>query len=468
VSAATTLLERRLSRRGLFARVALVGSAVTTTGLDYVLHPGLAYASVCGEGSTCASGWTAMCCTINQGINRCPPGSFAGGWWKAEGASLCGGKARYYVDCQGECKHCGCHGSSFCGESCWNCKSHCANHGSCDERRVCHNVFRYGQCEQDRGCSGPVLCRAISCTPPWKWANCTSTAATDQATVSHSAPCLAKWTPIQQRYTRLGSQGSPLGASVHGEHKTSHGHVQHYVHGRMYWGPHTGAHYLTGHVMHHYVSLGEGTSPLGLPTGDVHSDGHGHGEHAHFQHGGIYKAHGHGAHALWDDIWHKWDGLHRYHGPLGDPTTDVRKTADGHGHLAHFTAGSIYQHHGHDPYYVCGNLEKKYRSTGNVTGPLGYLKADQAAVSDSHGIAGAEVVCHTGAVAQADGQHAYAVWGPIYTSWDNDGRAAGPLGFPLSDVYQDDMADGSGQRCDFEYGYATYDETTGQVTIVLT
>src|SRR3954470_15620531 len=121
VDTAAGWLARRPTRRSFLQRVAVVGSALSVGGLDYVLRPGTAYASVCGPGASCSSGWTAMCCTINEGVNRCPPGSFAGGWWKADGARLCGGRARYYVDCQAKCTHCGCHGSAYCGEKCWNC-----------------------------------------------------------------------------------------------------------------------------------------------------------------------------------------------------------------------------------------------------------------------------------------------------------------------------------------------------------
>ena len=35
------------------------------------------------SGSGRTSGWTVFCCTINKGVNACPPGSFAAGWWKA-------------------------------------------------------------------------------------------------------------------------------------------------------------------------------------------------------------------------------------------------------------------------------------------------------------------------------------------------------------------------------------------------
>jgi uncharacterized protein with LGFP repeats len=467
VSAATGVLERRLSRRGLFARLAVVGSAVTTGGLDFVLRPGTAYASVCGSGNSCGSGWTAMCCTINHGVNQCPPGSFAGGWWKAEGASLCGGQARYYVDCQADCSHCGCHGSHFCGESCWSCKPHCA-HGSCDGRKVCHNVFRYGQCERGRHCSGPVMCRAISCTPPWKWANCSTTSATDNFTVSHSAPCLPRWTAIEKRYTQLGSAGSVLGASVNGERSGKHGHVQRYLHGRMYFAPHTGAHYLTGHILHRYLELGELTSPLGLPVIDVTPTLDNSGQHARFQHGGIYDGPGHGAHGLWGAIWSRWHALDGTVGPLGYPVADLARTASHTGHVVHFVGGSIYKRARAHAYPVYGDFDIRYRHLGSDKSPLGYPAADSATVVDSRGVGGNEQLCERGALAAEGGRKAHGVWGPIYATWNSQGRAAGELGFPRSDVQDIALPDGRGQQCTFSYGVATYDETTRDVTITLT
>jgi hypothetical protein len=464
VSRTTAILDRRFSRRKLLTRAALVGSAVTTSGLDFVLRPGSAYASICGEGHTCGSAWTAMCCTINQGVNRCPPGSFAGGWWKAEGASLCGGKARYYIDCQAECTHCHCHGSAFCGEHCWNCTPHCPDHGGCDQRRVCHNLFRYGQCDRDRHCSGPVMCRAISCSPPWKWDNCSTTSATDDFTRTHSAPCLPTWTPIQERYTHLGSQGSVLGATVHGEHKLSHGHMQRYQHGRMYWSGRTGAHYLTGHILRHYVHLHETKSPLGFPTSDIEHTPH-NGRGARFQHGGIFHADGRAAHAIWGPIWAKWLAANLYRGPLGYPTTDVTTGAHGKGRFAHFTEGSIYHGPGLAPHDLYGEIAKKYRKLGYETGSLGYPTSDQKQVKDVDGNPGVEVSFETGAIDKTPHDVPYAVWGPIYTTWAGQGGAAGALGFPTSDVV---ATDPTHQRCDFEHGYAIYDQTTGQVTVTLT
>ena len=187
------------TRRGFLMGTAVVGTALAVAPRKYVLTPGTAYNAVCGPAPGYNDGYTAFCCTIYRGVNKCPPGTFAGGWWRADGSSYCcsGGRpgTRYYIDCQAECTGCtsGCGGQgSFCSGGCWNCSPHAANNGTCDQRRVCANVFRYGQCHQEIACSGPVACRMVTCTPPYQlYRECTATSATDDNTAQHTAPCLS-------------------------------------------------------------------------------------------------------------------------------------------------------------------------------------------------------------------------------------------------------------------------------------
>jgi hypothetical protein len=131
-----------------------------------------------------------MCCSINGGKNSCPPGSIPAGWWKVDNSGFCNGGPRYYIDCNATC-HCGCPGGAgICDPGCQSCGCRC-NTGSCDERRVCCNQFRYGQCNQQVSCVGAVVCRVILCTPPWAYdRTCTTASATANATAAHDAPCL--------------------------------------------------------------------------------------------------------------------------------------------------------------------------------------------------------------------------------------------------------------------------------------
>jgi hypothetical protein len=182
--------RHRDSRRGFLVKTAVVGSALTTNPVRYLLRPGTAYAQVCGPAAGCNSGWTVFCCSINSGQNSCPPNTIPAGWWKADNSPYCNGGARYYIDCNATCGGCGCGPSGICAPNCLACQCHCGT-GSCDQRHVCCNQFRYGQCHQEVPCVGPVVCRVVSCVPPWVFEpSCTTTPATANQTALHTAPCL--------------------------------------------------------------------------------------------------------------------------------------------------------------------------------------------------------------------------------------------------------------------------------------
>ncbi len=184
-------MGRRTDRRSFLAATATVGSAMVVSPLRYVLRPVAAQDLICGPANECSQGWTVFCCSIHDGRNTCPPGTVAAGWWKADQSPFCGGAARYYLDCNASCHPgCGCGPSGICGSHChdWTCS--CGQTG-CDRRRIACNAFRYGQCHQEIPCVGPVVCRVVSCVPPWQWyPACTAEVATANATRFHTAPCL--------------------------------------------------------------------------------------------------------------------------------------------------------------------------------------------------------------------------------------------------------------------------------------
>ena len=188
-------LSHRVDRRGFLARGAIVGSALAVAPTEYLLRPTTAYAAVCSCvgrscacGSFCCDGYTEFCCTI-YGTNACPPGTAVAGWWKADGSGFCNGP-RYYMDCNSGCGSCGCGGSGVCPGGCSGTGCGCAK-GNCNLRRAGCNEFRYGQCNQAVRCLGPIVCRLVTCIPPWEIEpTCTHTVATDQSTAGHDAPCL--------------------------------------------------------------------------------------------------------------------------------------------------------------------------------------------------------------------------------------------------------------------------------------
>jgi hypothetical protein len=189
------------SRRDLFRKAALVGTALAVAPKEFVLRPVSAYAAVCncsGQscqcGSLCCDGYTEFCCTIT-GRNWCPSGAVTGGWWKVDSSQFCGGNApRYYLDCHNRCGNCACSGG-ICSGSCSNTRCGCAN-GSCGNRKAGCTRFRYGQCNGNIACLGPIVCRVVSCTPPWQLdAACSTAALTDNNTRNHHRPCLEEPRP---------------------------------------------------------------------------------------------------------------------------------------------------------------------------------------------------------------------------------------------------------------------------------
>jgi hypothetical protein len=169
--------SRTTSRRGFIAAATLTGTALAVDPWGYLIRPQSAYATVCGPDSACSAGYSAMCCSINGGRNTCPPNTYRGGWWKADRSSFCGGHARYYIDCNAL------PGYTF--------TCHC-NDTNCDHRRVACNIFRYGNCNTQIHGVTAVVCRQISCIPPWQLYpdRCSSSSRTDNNTALHNAPCL--------------------------------------------------------------------------------------------------------------------------------------------------------------------------------------------------------------------------------------------------------------------------------------
>lgn len=201
VESSARFLESRTSRRGFLRRAALVGTALVAAPATYILRPGSAYSAVTATPSTCPpgskcrdGGWTEFCCTMT-GVNTCPPGSMIAGWWRAEypgtGTDHCDGNSRYYMDCNSsDCHGCDCGGSGTCGNECVDCDCTCAN-DDCDNWKTCCTRFRYGQCNQDIECLGPIVCRVVTCVAPWEWdSTCTTTDALSQSTWYHDAGCL--------------------------------------------------------------------------------------------------------------------------------------------------------------------------------------------------------------------------------------------------------------------------------------
>ena len=226
---ASRLAYQDLDRRSFLQRFTMGAAALVMAPKVFALEPVSAYAAICscsGQtcacGSLCCDGYTEFCCTLS-GQNTCPSGTVPAGWWKADGAGVCddasGAKPRYYLDCNiDDCGTCGCGSRGVCSGACQTDSNYICGCGNadCNNRKASCTQFRYGQCNADISCLGPIVCRVVTCTPPWLWdPSCTTASATDNNTRFHNRPCLTDPTVLPG--------GTPIVGDWTGEGKHSIG-----------------------------------------------------------------------------------------------------------------------------------------------------------------------------------------------------------------------------------------------------
>lgn len=467
----------RSSRRSFLGQVAVLGSAIATHPVDYVLRPQSAHATACGTLTECGDPFTAFCCTINHGANLCPPDTYVGGWWKADRSAYCRGAARYYVDCNGVA------GSG------WRC--HCSGSHTCDRRKVACNVFRYGNCNTDVATNDTaVVCRVVTCTPPWEWdPACNETAFVDQATGSQSAPCLPGPWPsvIVEKWSDLGGPGGPLGDRTSPELRLPEGDGtwEEFEHGAIYDVAWAGVFGVVGPIFS-AVAGRIGRAGIGFPARDAVQLDAGIGWQQPF----VNRRDGRqgidaevvgrrdlGTHVLVGPVLGKWRALGGADGRAGYPTTSCVPTADGVGSFAEFLRvrsglpaipGAIYEHPALGVHLVDGAVLAKWRELGGEAGPLGLPATDaeplgpKGAVASGFAALAGGVVASRGVVTSVPGIGTAAVWGPIYTRWASLDAQRGPLGVPRSDVAA--TPDGGGTMATFT-PFGGPSETTGGAVV---
>lgn len=459
VDGMASVLATRTTRRGFLQRTAVVGSALTVAPGQFVLRPGSAYAAVCGPDASCASGYTAFCCTINGGANTCPPGNFVGGWWKADGSGFCCGKPRYYVDCHEPCTRCtsGCASGSFC-RGCTSCTCRCSGSAGCDQRKTCCNHFRYGQCRQDIACSGPVTCRVVSCTPPWQeHDSCSTASATDNRTRDHSADCLPGHCPgvIEQHHAALGGAAGPLGRFRSGEHVLPDGVGRQsiYERGIIWWSPDTGPHAVWGAILERYAGLRYEQGVLGYPTTDERATAR--GAVSEFQRGSIWWTPQTGAQEVYGAIRERWRALGGEGGILGHPVTG-ETAAPGGGRQSRFERGVVLWTPGTGAHAVYGEILTRYEALGGA-GTLGYPLASEESAAPGGRVSRFQ----RGRVYWTPATGAHVVYGGILERYLAEGGPASRLGFPVGD--EEDAPGGRQSR--FQHGRITWDRATHETTV---
>ncbi|QYG92507.1 hypothetical protein HC251_08670 [Iamia sp. SCSIO 61187] len=432
------------SRRRFLARTAVVGSALAVNPVTYLLKPGTAYGAVCG---TCSDGWTAFCCTINNGSNSCPPATFVAGWWKADGSAYCGGGPRYIIDCNATCPT--------------QCSCRCAG-AACDGRRTCCNQFRYGQCNQQISCYGPVACRVAICITPWTYdPACSTRTLTDNRTADHGAACLTNQadTPIARKYQALGGAGGILGRETQTERATPDGTGRYavYENGRIYDSPSTNPQEIHGSILDLWLAAGATGSAYGYPTTDV-STAAGSVRYSRFQEGAIYRftdGKTYGVPQPYYSVYQAYGGLSTS-GALGYPTSPIRRSGDDRSLYINFQKGRIYRR-GSITAEIHGDIFTKHEALDGIYGPLGHVQSSVGTLADGRGKA--SIFEHGGVIYYTAATGAHGVWGEVLSAYIDHGGPTSDLGYPTSD--RGDVGDGRGVRVTTEHGGVYWTSSTG-------
>jgi uncharacterized protein with LGFP repeats len=412
----------------------VAAAALATKPREYALRPVAAYATICGPGNTASSGWTVFCATINSGVNACPPGSFAAGWWKAADSSWCGGGYRYIVDCNASCSKCttGC-SDGICDSRCWSCSCGTGSTATCDQRRICCNAFRYGQCNTQVKCSGGVHCRVVSCVAPYKWASCTTTSLQDNRTSEHSSPALPVWGVIEQKYRDMGAQGSFLKASTGPVRSVGDGkgsYVQ-YQGGKIVTNPTNGTRAVAWWVDEKWQAMGGPRGVMGYPASDVIRGLKDSGWIQIFANGAVTDSASTTTQVVYDVMWRTWTSLGRESGVMGYPTSGVQRGLTDGGWIQTFQNGAVTDSASTSTQAVYDVMWRKWVESGREGGSLGYPTSGvQRGLPDGGWIQ----TFQKGALTDSTSTTTQVVAGVMYDAWWLSGRWLGPLMYPTTGV----------------------------------
>jgi uncharacterized protein with LGFP repeats len=440
------------SRRSFLVRTSLLGSAIAMEPRRFVLEPHSAFEAVCGPDSSCDGGFTAFCCTIDNGANLCPEGTFVGGWWKADRSAFCRGAARYYVDCNGDAG--------------WPWHCHCPDTAGCDRRHVACVQFRYGNCHleiPERAYGSPVVCRVVTCTPPWVWdESCTTTSFTDQFTAAQSAPCLPEPWPAEviMKWSDLGGRGGVLGPQTSQVERLAFGNGTWatFRHGAIFalaWGGVRVVEDPIWSAVRHRT--GSTASSIGYPLQErvelVQGDGWAQA-FGHRRGSGVDElalavgTRELGTHVVTQPVLSKWRSLDAQGGVLGYPTDDVGTTPDGSSTFCSFAKlahrrvvyrGAIYANPVVGAHWLRDKIYERYLELRATAGPLGYPSSDErdagapgATFNEFAVVQPGSGVVSRGAIYATRQFGAWAVSAPFYAPWLASGAERGPLGFPVA------------------------------------
>lgn len=157
--------------------------------------------------------------------------------------------------------------------------------------------------------------------------------------------------------------------------------------GAIYWSPWTSATPVYGQMYIDYETLGEGLSPIGLPS-QAPSAVSG-GTYQKFQYGKMYyKTGAPKAYEVHGSILDRYEKLGQYNNFLGWPLSnesDVKKNNAVVGKFSEFEGGTIYWKSGIGAFEVHGSIRNKYLAYNGSIGALGFPRTNESEISNHNG-----------------------------------------------------------------------------------
>jgi hypothetical protein len=288
-----------------------------------------------------------------------------------------------------------------------------------------------------------------------------------------TGPVLAKWRAIggvdgTLGYPTTDSLPTADGLGLHSSFlKTGRG-IRPYR-GAIYWHPVLGAHFLRGRIYTFWLAHAGERGPLGLPSSDRRGLGWPHAYKNEFavlangevtSRGVITTTEQFGTHAIYGVIYSRWIATGAQHGPLGVPTSDVALSPDKLGELAAFqpidgpagSGGGIATAPSTGAWPLLGGFFTSWLADQNGPRVLGYPLAAEV-VAEIGSLSLQSQAFSTGAVYNSDVGAFCVLYGPILTTYLQDGGPTGSLGVPTSSIVVESNGD---QVCTFQHGTLTY------------
>jgi uncharacterized protein with LGFP repeats len=186
-------------------------------------------------------------------------------------------------------------------------------------------------------------------------------------------------TEIDAKYQELGGEAGFLGKPQDAELPTSdgRGRFRPFQGGAIYWSSDTGAHEVHGLIRENWALNGSERGPLGYPTEDEKRTADGVGRYSTFEAGACYWTPTTGAHEVYGEIGRKYLELDGPASFLGYPLTGEAGAPDHAGRFNHFENGSIYWKPGLGAHEVHGAIRGRWADLGWERGLLGYPISDE-------------------------------------------------------------------------------------------